>query len=291
MWVKYRLAGNNDHWQITKPNERMLRFSPLPAGNYTFEVLVFTREGLQQIKPVSFHFIILKSWWNRWWFILLANAAIAAIGYFIIRNRINQRLKVELIRRGIASDLHDDIGATLSSINIYTEMAQEEVGENEYLDHIKENVNDTISRLDDLVWSINPRNDTMEQLIHRMRQTSLSVLEATGVQSHFTYDKKILGVKLNLADKRNVYLLFKEIVNNVMKHAQCNNCYIDLSYNYPNLTLKVKDDGIGFDVATAKKGRNGLENMRYRANRMKGNVEINSSYKNGCSISVQLKAM
>jgi hypothetical protein len=287
---KYRLIGDDDHWQVTKPNERMLRFSSLPPGVYTFEAMAVNRGGLQQEKPVSFHFVILKSWWNHWWFIILVNVCIVAIIFLIIRNRIDQRLKVELIRRGIASDLHDDIGATLSSINIYTEMAQEEMGENEYLEQIKENVNDTISRLDDLVWSINPKNDTMEQLMHRMQHTAVLLLEATGVQCHFNYDKKILNLKLNLADKRNVYLLFKEIVNNVIKHARSCNCYISIEYRHPNLILSVRDDGIGFDKAMVKKGRNGLESMRYRAKRMNGNVHINSSHKKGTNIIVQLKA-
>ena len=286
---KYRLRGDDNHWQTTKPNERMLRFSSLSPGTYTFEAVAVSRDGLQQAESVHFSFVILKSWWTRWWFIVLVNILIVAIVLLIIRNRINQRLQVELIRRGIASDLHDDIGATLSSINIYTEMAQEEIGENEYLDQIRENVNNTISRLDDLVWSINPKNDTMEQLLNRMEHSALLLLEATGVQCHFYYDPKILDVKLSLANKRNVYLLFKEIVNNVIKHAQCSNCYINFEYKHSVLTLSVRDDGIGFDPASANKGRNGIENIRYRAQRMNGNVHINSSLKNGSNVVVELK--
>lgn len=287
---KYRLKGDDDHWQATKPNERMLRFSSLSPGTYTFEAVAVNKDGLQQAEPVRFHFVILKSWWFRWWFIVLANVLIIAIILLIIRSRMNQRLKVELIRRGIASDLHDDIGATLSSVNIYTEMAREELGQNEYLDQISENINDTISRLDDLVWSINPKNDTMEQLLHRMQHSALLLLEATGVQCHFYYDAKILDIKLNLANKRNVYLLFKEMLNNVVKHAHCRNCYINLEYHRPNFTLSVRDDGVGFDASASKKGRNGLENMRYRAERMNGNVYINSTYKKGSNIVVELKA-
>ncbi|MEO7487657.1 MAG: ATP-binding protein, partial [Ferruginibacter sp.] len=253
------------------------------------EALAVTKDGLQQENPISFHFVILKNWWSQWWFIFLINVFIVAIVFIIIRNKINQRLKVELIRRGIASDLHDDIGATLSSINIYAEMAREEVGENEHVEQIREHVNDTISRLDDLVWSINPKHDSMEQLLHRMQYTSVVLLEATGVQCHFNYDKKMLDIKLNLADKRNVYLLFKEMVNNVIKHAQCRICHINMEYHPPYLILSVTDDGIGFDTTRVKQGRNGLENMRYRAEKMKGNVQINSTPEKGSNIVVQLK--
>ncbi|CAN5577745.1 hypothetical protein BH11BAC5_BH11BAC5_54670 [soil metagenome] len=286
---KYRLIGDDDHWQTMEPDERMLRFSSLPPGVYTFEALAVTKDGLQQETPIRFHFVILKNWWSQWWFIVLINVFIIAIVFIIIRNKINQRLKVELIRRGIASDLHDDIGATLSSINIYAEMAQEEVGENEHVEQIREHVNDTISRLDDLVWSINPKHDSMEQLLQRMQYTSVLLLEATGVQCLFNYDKKMLDIKLNLADKRNVYLLFNEMVNNVIKHAQCRICHINIDYNRPYLILSVTDDGIGFDTTRGKQGRNGLENMRYRAERMKGNVQINSTPEKGSNIVVQLK--
>lgn len=287
---KYRLIGDDDRWKTLEPDERMLRFSSLPPGAYTFEAIAVSKDGLQQEKPISFHFVIKKYWWSQWWFIVLINVVIIAIVLLLIRNSINQRLKVELIRRGIASDLHDDIGATLSSINIYAEMAQEEVGENEHLEQIRDHVGDTISRLDDLVWSINPKHDSMEQLMQRMQYTSVVLLEATGVQCHFNYDKKMLDLKLNLADKRNVYLLFKEIVNNVIKHAQCRNCHINFEYQQPHLILSVKDDGIGFDTTLDAKGRNGLKNMRYRAGRMNGTVQINSSHKKGSNIVVQLKA-
>jgi signal transduction histidine kinase len=287
---KYRLLGDDDHWQTTKPAERMLRFSSLPPGSYTFEARAINRNGLEQERAASFHFVILKSWWSNWRFIVLINVVIVAIVLLLIRNKMNQRLKVELIRRGIASDLHDDIGATMSSINIYTEMALEEIGENEYLGQIRENVSDTISRLDDLVWSINPKNDSMEQLLQRMQHSASVLLGASGVKCHFNYDPKILNLRLNLANKRNLYLLFKEMLNNVVKHSQCRNCYIDLEYQRPKFTLTVRDDGVGFDARAQKSGRNGLENMRYRAARMKGSVYIHSSPKKGSTVTAELKA-
>ncbi len=287
---KYRLIGDDDRWKTMEPNERMLRFSALPPGAYTFEALAVSKDGLQQENPISFSFVIRKYWWSQWWFIVLINVVIIAMVLFLIRNRINQRLKVEMIRRGIASDLHDDIGATLSSINIYAEMAQEEVGENEHLEQIRGHVDDTISRLDDLVWSINPKHDSMEHWMQRMHYTSVVLLEATGVQCHFNYDKEILNIKLSLTYKRNLYLLFKEIVNNVVKHAQCHNCHINIEYQHPYLTLSVRDDGIGFDTSSVQQGRNGLENMRYRAEKMNGNIQIISTNKKGSTIVVQLKA-
>jgi len=287
---KYRLIGDDNQWKITKPDERMLRFSSLPPGAYTFEAMAVSRDGFQQEKPFTFQFTILKPWWNHWWFIALVNIFIVAVVIFIIRNKINQRLKLELMRRGIAHDLHDDIGATLSSINIYTELARDEVGENEYLERIKSNINDAVTRLDDVVWSINPKNDSMQQLMQRMQHIGEPLFKAAGIHCHFTYDEKFFDLKLTLADKRNVYLLFKEMVNNVIKHAKCCNCFINIMYESPYLTLSVKDDGIGFDPKLVTKGRNGLHNMRYRAGQMNGKLYIDSSFNKGSNIIVQLKA-
>ncbi len=284
------MIGDDAHWQSTKSSERMLRFSSLPPGEYTFEAKAITKNGLLEGNAFSFRFTIMKSWWTNWWFILLVNIIFVAIVYLVIRSRADQRLKVELIRRGIASDLHDDIGATLSSINIYAEMAQEELGENELLGHIQQNVHDTISRLDDLVWSINPKNDTMGQLVHRMQYMATIILEAAGVQCHFNYHKKILETRLKLNDKRDLYLLFKEMVNNVVKHAQCRNCYMGIEYDHSRLILTVRDDGIGFDVSKVEEVRNGLENMRYRAGRMNGTIHIDSRHKKGTNITVHIKA-
>lgn len=287
---KYRLIGDDDKWQITKPDERMLRFSSLPSGAYTFEAMAVNKDGFQQDKPFAFQFEILKPWWNHWWFFVLCNLLIVAIVILIIQNKISQRLKVELVRRSISRDLHDDIGATLSSVNIYTELIKDEMGQSEYLERIKFNIDDAVTRLDDLVWSINPKNDTMAQLMKRMQYVAEPLLKAAGIQCHFTCDKKFLDIKLRLADKRNVYLLFKELVNNVAKHAQCCNCYIEIKYNSPYLTLSVTDDGIGFDRTMIDKSRSGLNNMEYRARQMDGSLHINSSDKHGSSIVVQLKA-
>jgi signal transduction histidine kinase len=287
---KYRLVGDDDEWQITKPDERMLRFSSLSPGTYTFEAIAISKDGIQQEKPFTFRFVILQPWWNHWWIVVLGNAFMVAIVIFLIRNKMRQRLKVELVRQGIARDLHDDIGATLSSVNIYTELAKDEIGENEYLERIKGNIDDAVTRLRDLVWSINPKNDTMLQLAHRMQYIAEPLFKAAGIKCHFTCHRNFLDLKLTLSDKRNIYLLFKEMVNNVVKHARCYNCYINIKYISPYLILSVEDDGIGFDPVMVSNARNGLHNMHFRARQMNGTLHINSSEEKGSSIVVQLKA-
>ena len=177
---------------------------------------------------IVFDFTIKAPWWNQWWFKTLFVMIVVSIIFLLYRIRMEQLLKVERIRRSISGDLHDDIGATLSSMIIYTNLARSEKDHEYYLDLIDQNAKEVIGKLDDLVWSINPKNDTCEQLINRMRLHAEPLLNAAGIRLNFTVNPAVLQLKLDLFVKNNVYLLFKEIVNNVVKHSVAANCYINI---------------------------------------------------------------
>jgi signal transduction histidine kinase len=210
------------------------------------------------------------------------------IVYIIIRNRINQKLRLELMRRSISNDLHDDIGATLSSVNFYIDLAQHDKQNTEYLRHIKDNVNQVISSLDDLVWSINPKNDNTGQFINRMKDYAIPFLKAARIHCHFHYDPKVVNLKLDLLTKRHLYLLFKEVVNNVAKHALCRNCTIELVHDQENLRLVVSDDGKGFNVVEVDGSRSGLFSMQERVRLLNGEMEIRSVKKEGSRVAVTI---
>lgn len=161
--------------------------------------------------------------------------------------RVAQVMRLERVRRGISSDLHDEIGSTISSINIYSELAKSDPHNEPYLQLIQENTREVIGKLDDLVWSINPKNDSVPQLVARMRLFAEPVLQGAGIQPHFVVQNEVPQLELSLEIKRNLYLVFKELVNNVVKHSAARNCYIDLSMKSGRLWLTVSDDGVGFD--------------------------------------------
>lgn len=285
---RYRLNGAENEWRSTAPGERMIRYSALTPGDYEFEFYANGSNGMQQAKSILFPFSINKPWWRTWWFFLLFNAAIVAVIYLIIQTRIHQKLRLELMRRNISSDLHDDIGATLSSVNFYIDLARSDTQNADYLHQIKKNVNQVITNLDDLVWSINPKNDTTAQFVHRMKDYAIPLLKAAQIQCHFQYESKLLALKLDLLTKRHLYLLFKEMVNNVAKHAQCRNCFIQLLYHHSKLVLSVTDDGLGFSADQQKKNRNGLFNMQERTRKLKGEMEIRSAEKQGSRIAITI---
>ncbi|HEV7331981.1 MAG TPA: triple tyrosine motif-containing protein [Flavisolibacter sp.] len=285
---RYRLSGAEEDWRVTLPGERMIRYSSLAPGDYTFELYAVNSNGMQQKNIIRFPFTILKPWWQTAWFYLLANAVLVCIIYFIINTRIRQKLRLEWMRRSISHDLHDDIGATLSSVNFYIDLAQNDRYNTSYLDHIKKNINQAINNLDDLVWSINPRNDTTEQFINRMRDYAVPFLKAAAVQCSFQYDESLLQLRLDLQTKRHLFLLFKEMVNNVAKHARCSHCTIQLTHQKGQLCLSVVDDGQGFELAKAGQNRNGLHTMQERAQKIRGKIEITSDHQKGSRVAVRV---
>lgn len=279
VFFKYRLVGGTDEgWKITR--EPLVRFASLMPGAYRFESYAMHPSGKRAENVVSFEFKVLKPWWEQWWLRIGVIALLALAFYGIYRYRVHQLLKVEQIRRSISSDLHDDIGATLSSINIYTELAKRQEDNREFLNLIQDNTREIIGKLDDLVWSINPKNDSAEQLINRMRSFSEPLLSGANINYKITCSDDLHKLKLDTGIKRNVYLIFKETINNVAKHSKSKNCTVDIYYQNKRLYIQIADDGVGFDESHHAKNRNGLKNIQDRARQIKAHIRIDS-VKNG----------
>ena len=288
IFFKYRLVGGGDEeWHITK--DPIVRLPSLMPGQYRFESYAMHPSGKRTANVVTFEFEVLKPWWEQWWFRIGILLALVLGFYALYHYRVRQLMKVESIRRSISSDLHDDIGATLSSINIYTELAKRQEDNKEFLNLIQENTREIIGKLDDLVWSINPKNDSCEQLINRMRSFSEPLLLGANINYKITCSDDLHKLKLNTGIKRNVFLIFKETINNVAKHSKSKNCTVDIFYQNKRLYIQIADDGIGFDESQSAKNRNGLKNIQDRARQIKANIKIDSVKNRGTK--VQLEAV
>jgi len=201
-------------------------------------------------------------------------AATAAYG---IRNyRLNQMLKVETLRKKISKDLHDDIGSTLSSINIYSELAKKEKNNDVYLNTIQQHTQTIISSLDDLVWSINPKNDTIEILVEKLRSFAEPFLNAAKIKTQFTTQIENNNLLLTLTQKTNLYLACKEMVNNVVKHSGADYCQVSIVQAGRTIEMEVKDNGKGFMPERINNGRNGLRNLKTRAEELNGEFVLST---------------
>ncbi|MBL0153705.1 MAG: hypothetical protein IPP93_09525 [Chitinophagaceae bacterium] len=206
--------------------------------------------------------------------------------------RINRILAVEQIRNRVARDLHDDMGSTLSTINILSSMAKSKlntdtVKTSEYISKISDNSQRMMEAMDDIVWSIKPANDSMQKITARMREFATSVLEAKNIELSFRTEDSVHDVKLNMEARRDFFLIFKEAVNNVAKYSQCKQARVHISVHNSRLMLVVEDDGKGFDVQTVDSG-NGLGNMQKRAEALKGRLLIESTPGKGSRVTLNI---
>ncbi|MFL5810353.1 MAG: triple tyrosine motif-containing protein, partial [Flavisolibacter sp.] len=205
--------------------------------------------------------------------------------------RISKYITEERLRTKIARDLHDDMGSALSSININSKMALQNAQQNTivqgYLQKIKDNSGNMLESMSDIVWAINPANDTLEKIIIRMKEFAAEILEPLNINYSFKGELVTEQVKLDLNKRKNLYLIFKEAINNAAKYSQCHNIEIELKKESQNILLLIRDDGMGFKIEQSRQG-NGLRNMNERARSIHALLEIESSIGNGTAVQLHL---
>lgn len=205
-----------------------------------------------------------------------------------VMNRIKRQLEMEKMRQGIARDLHDDIGSTLSSINIMSQIAlQDSANGGANLKKIAMHSSRLMENMSDIVWSINPQNDSLEQVTAKMKEFAAEILEPKEISYTFAIDEAILSTKLDVERRKNIFLIFKEAVNNAAKYSGAASVDIRLSWENGILNLSVVDNGKGFDAATIAQG-NGLKNMTDRAQGMKGQLTQQSTLGKGSSVLLEV---
>jgi len=278
---RYRLVGAGALWQYAE-DQRSANYAQLAPGDYTFCVQSGTRKGLWSKKPATFSFVILPPYWETWWFRTLAILLIAYSLYQLYRYRIKNILAIERIRERIASDFHDDIGAALSSISIFSEVADTQLEERmpheqtrEIVAHISTQSRAMLDAMDDIIWAVNPQNDHFKDLAVRMREFAIPLLEARNIQFDINIQPDVVNSRINMEARKNIFLIFKECINNILKHSGCAAIKISAIRSNGQLEIIVSDNGIGFDLA-AENTRNGLKNMQKRAREINGVVHVSS---------------
>lgn len=291
----YKLEGFNKEW-IETGTRNFVSFSNLEGGEYTLRVRATNTPGVWSPHEAAIRIRVIPPVWKRWWFFVLCGLVIAASAYALYRYRVNEILKRQAMRNKIASDLHDNIGSTLSSISVYSQVAeiqskkQNAAALDDVLQKIGNASTEMISEMNDIVWAINPRNDTMEKMIARMESYAKPLLAAKNISFSFTFGDDLVKTNLEMGKRKNVYLIFKEAINNVLKYSGCTRTDVSITYNRNQLQMTITDNGQGFDAAenalknTGRMGGNGLKNMEMRALEMKGILQITSSAGKGTTI-------
>ena len=180
---EYRLEGADDDWGPPTP-ERRVNFASLAPGRYRFAVRAVSSSGLRSPEPAAVSFRVLAPFWRRGWFVALVAAALAAGGFAFARLRVKRLLALEGVRARIAADLHDDIGSSLSRISILSEVARRKAGDSEaaaMLGEIAETARALVGSMSDAVWSIDPAQDDLRNVVARMRTFATDVLDGKGI--------------------------------------------------------------------------------------------------------------
>ncbi|RAI84400.1 sensor histidine kinase [Algoriphagus yeomjeoni] len=286
----YRLVGAEEKWVESQQNYRAV-YSLLPPGEYRFEVRSVNEAGILS-GIASYDFEIQPSLIQSGWFKTLLVFLFLGIVVLIYRLNLNRVLAIGKIRARLARDLHDDMGSTLSTINILSSMAKTKLGTDpaktsEYISKISENSQRMMDSMDDIVWSIKPQNDSMEKLIARMREFANQALESKDIRIQFEVEEKILGMKLSMDTIRDLFLIFKEGINNVAKYSMADEVFIHFGLEKNHFKMKIKDNGKGFNPKQVDEG-NGMGNMKKRAASLNGELTITSQLGEGAEIYLQL---
>lgn len=318
------LEGADSSW--SQPTEqRTVTYANLKPGSYRFLVRAVSSDGLVSEKPASVTFRILPPIWLRWWFLTLVTLLILVLFYCFYRYRMARLREVNAalaeakraeedlgrareerltelarVRSRIATDLHDDIGASLTQIAILSEVVRQQSmqGNGASIDPLNSIVNvsnELVETMSDIVWAINPQKDHLSDLIQRMRRFASDLLTAKGITLAFDVPSYAPEIPLGANARREVFLIFKECLTNIVKHSGATEVSINFDFSSDHLTLKVVDNGQGFEpgkvssgLFSTAKGGHGILSMKKRATEMNGKLDINSNNGRGTTIMFQL---
>jgi len=269
---RVRLRGYDDNWS-NWTNETAKDYTFISEGTYSFEVQ--SKNIYNKLGSVDrYTFTVLPPWYRTWW--AYSGYLILIIGtiYLGYRIRITQILKEYKIRNNIADDLHDEISATLTSISYFAEAAsrQKTPKKDKYVNLIGKSAVEAKEKITDIVWAINPENDNWNSFLAKCRRFASDLIESKNIRYDFEINKKPKG-RMRMEIRQNLWLMFKEIVTNAVRHSGASKINISFNYDKKMLIVKVQDNGDGFDPDSTRRG-NGVRTIKKRAGEIRGEAQI-----------------
>ena len=299
---RYRLAGLETDWNEAG-TLRSASYAQLAPGNYRFEVMACNSDLVWNQNAAVMPFEVVPAWWETWWARMLAVIAFATLLTTIVRYWSHQRLKARLLeleatrridieRSRIARDLHDGLGAGLTQIGMMAEELAEDVSDIQeartYSHRLAGRVRGIARDLDAAVWTVSPKNDTLSALSSYICQYAIEYFRETPVRCRVHLQQDMPDLPLSPDVRHHLFLMAKEIMNNVLKHSGAANVELALHTRGDRFRLEITDDGHGFPAADVEAyGRHGLRNIRERVKELGGTLEIRSA-STGTAIVIEL---
>ena len=289
----YKLAGFENEWHFVDANYRIANYTNLSPGEYIFIVKGSNNDRIWNSTGVKVYITILPPFWKTWWFIIVCLFAGSLIIYYLSTIRIKNLLSIERLKTKLAADLHDNIGSGLTEISILSELAENNLNGNyekhpEELKKISEKARQLIDNMSDIVWVVNPKKDSLYDLILRLKDSYSDFLESINIRLRTSNLEKLEDIKLPMDFRQNLYLIFKEGINNCIKHSKCSSIELETNIQGNQIDIELSDDGIGLKNIYDNFG-NGLNNMRKRAELIGGKVDWEKNSKGGTTVHFFIK--
>jgi two-component sensor histidine kinase len=286
----YRLCSIADTSWSEPQNRHTISYSNLEPGEYSFEVRAYGWNN-EPGEISRYAFIISPPFWKTWWFLLSVGVLLLLMILAVHQYRVQQLIKWQEARNRIATDLHDEIGSSLTNIGILSELSYKHLYQSEgvekYLQRISEEVQDSAQAIDDIIWSVNSHNDTLENTLARMRRFTAELFDSSDTKYNLQLDEGTKIHKLNMDQRRDLFLMYKEILNNIYKHAHADEVWINVHLMNNMLRLNIRDNGKGF-LVNAATHRNGLKNIYHRTSKWKGDIFLDSKEGKGTVIDIRI---
>ncbi len=271
----YKLEGFDDIWIYTE-NKRHATYTNLNPGNYKLKLKTSNDDEIWGKETHVLSLTVQPPFWMTWWFILLSLISIALLLFLIHKYRVKRLLEMERLRIKIASDLHDEVGPLLTQISL----TADSINYDSDMSRIKKRSTTIRDRsceirnsLSDVIWTIDARKDKFENLIDRMHDFSNSLVEEKDIKLKFISNISDMNKILKVDFRQNIFLIFKEAVNNAVKHSLGSQITINIAYKKNEFIMKISDNGIGLDTEKNYKG-NGLKNIKMRAEKISAQIEF-----------------
>lgn len=287
---QYIMEGVDKEW-IDAGTRRYVSYTNIDPGSYTFRVIGTNSDGVWSSNEASLKITITPPYWQKIWFQMLFVVIFLLTLYAIHRYRLNRLLEIERLRIRIASDLHDEIGSALTRIAIHSEQIQSSKDDNRIQTSSRKIgviSREVISTMSDIVWSIDARNDSLNDLLERIYDFTHNTLAVQDVKVSFSQKGLDKSKKIKINFRQNIYYILKEAINNIVKHASATEVNIVIFNDEKNFTMQISDNGIGFDPSQKRTG-NGLKNMQMRAKRIGGQLSMDTD--KGTNIKLIMKRL
>jgi len=302
---QHLLEGLDSSWIDTGP-QRTAVYDYLPPGDYTFRVIACNNDGVWSPQGASLALTILPYFWQTSWFRFWGMAVLLTLAggssWYGTRRRMTRKLErlerqraLERERTRIARDIHDDLGASLTRINLLSQSARLGMGDIpqhlQHLDQIATTARQLTRALDEIVWAVDPKHDTLDSLASYLAMLVHDLFNDAGIRCRLNFPPRLPVWPVSAEFRHNLFLAFKEALHNVLKHSRATEVGISLALEATVLKIIIRDNGTGFDPAqTASSGRrhNGLTNMQNRLAEIGGSYEVQTAAGQGTCVTFVL---